>query len=139
MTIPKKLQPHIDAAFPAHFMYMATVLANGYPQVSPRGSVQVYDDSHLTTWERGTGKTQAEIHDGSLVTFVYMNPELRDDGMFFVRLYGKASVHRAGPVYDAAWDRLIEPEKSKDPDRKGFAVLVEIERVENLQGAPITD
>jgi hypothetical protein len=64
MSIPKKLQPHIDAAFPAHFMYVATVLANGYAQVSPRGSVQVYDDTHLSTWERGTGKTAADIHDG---------------------------------------------------------------------------
>lgn len=139
MTIPKKLQPHIDAAFPAHYMYVATVLANGFPQVSPRGSVQVYDDSHLSTWERGTGKTDADIHDGAPVTFVYTNAELRDQGMFFVRLYGKATVHKSGPVADKVWERLIEPEKSKDPERKGFAILVEIERVEDLQGKPVTD
>jgi hypothetical protein len=139
VIIPKKLQPHIDAAFPAHFMYVATVLSDGYAQISPRGSVQVYDDAHLSTWERGGGRTQAEIHDGSKVTFFYSNFDLRAEGMAFVRLYGLAKVHRAGPVYDKVWERLIEPEKKQDPEKKGLAVIVEIERVEDLRGNPIVD
>jgi hypothetical protein len=139
MKIPKKLQPHIDAAFPAHFMTVATTLADGYAQISPRGSTQVYDDARLSTWERGVGRTQAELHDGTKVTFFYSNFALRDQGMAFVRLYGVARVHRAGPVYDQVWDRLIEPEKRQDPEKKGFAVLVDIERVEDLRGNPIVD
>ena len=67
MTIPKRLQPHIDAAFPAHYMTMASVLADGYAQISPRGSVQVFDDDHLSTWERGAGKAGPNLHDGSQV------------------------------------------------------------------------
>jgi hypothetical protein len=31
------------------------VLANGFAQVTPRGSTMVYDDSHLALWERGKG------------------------------------------------------------------------------------
>jgi general stress protein 26 len=139
MTIPKKLQPHIDAAFPAHWLVMATVLHDGYPQISPRGSVQVYDDAHLSTWERGTGKTATKVQDGSKVTFFYSNLDLKSEGMAFVRLYGTARVHREGPVHDRVWERLIEPERKLDPDRKGFAVLVEIERVETLKGEPIRD
>jgi hypothetical protein len=139
LNIPKKLQPHIDAAFPAHLLYIATVLPDGYAQVSPRGSVQVHDDQHLSTWERGIGATQANLHDGSKVTFFYMNFELREQGMAVVRLYGKAKVHRAGPVYEAVWERLIDAEKKQDPERKGFAVVVEIERVEDLRGNPIVD
>jgi general stress protein 26 len=139
MAIPKKLQPHIDAAFPAHWLMMATVLEDGYPQISPRGSVQVYDDKRLSTWERGLGRTAAEVRDGAKVTFFYSNLDLRAEGMAFVRLYGVASVHRDGPVYERVWERLIEPERKLDPDRKGFAVLVEIERVEDLRGNPILD
>lgn len=139
MAIPKKLQPHIDAAFPAHWLLMASVLEDGYAQISPRGSVQVYDDAHLSTWERGLGKTAAEVHDGSKVTFFYSNLDLRSEGMAFVRLYGRASVHREGPVYERVWERLIEPERKLDAERKGFAVLVEIERVEDLKGNPIVD
>ena len=53
MPIPKKLQPHIDAAFPDHYLTMGTVLTNGYAQITPRGPTQVYDDNHLSTWEKG--------------------------------------------------------------------------------------
>ena len=139
MKIAKKLQPHIDAAFPAHFIYMATVMPDGYAQVSPRGSVQVYDDDHLSTWERGIGTSQAEIRDGSKVTFIYSNFELREQGMPFVRLYGTAQVHRSGPVYERVWERLIEAEKKQDAEHKGFALLVEIDKVEDLRGNPIVD
>lgn len=139
MKIAKKLQPHIDAAFPAHFIYMGLALPDGYAQISPRGSVQVFDDEHLSTWERGVGTSQAELHDGSKVTFIYSNFDLRPEGMAFVRLYGIAKVHRSGPVYDKVWERLIQPEKNNDAEKKGFAVTYEIERVEDIRGNPITD
>jgi len=32
---------------------VATVLPNGFAQVSPRGSTMVYDDEHLALWEQG--------------------------------------------------------------------------------------
>ena len=139
MTIPKKLQPHINAAFPAHVVTIGTVLSDGFAQISPRGSVQVYDDNHISTWERGIGRTQEEIRDGSPVTFFYSNFDLVGEGMGFVRLYGRASIHREGAVYDRVWANLIEPEKKRDPERKGFALLVAIERVQDLRGNPVTD
>ena len=36
------------------------------------------------------------------------------------------------------WRRLVQPEKDRDPDKKGFAVLIKIERAEDLNGAPLT-
>lgn len=139
MTIPQKIQPHIDSAFPGHFMTIGTVMPDGFVQISPRGSVQVYDQDHLSTWERGTGRTQAAIRDGSKATFFYANFELAAQGIGFIRLYGTATVHKNGPVYDKVWERLIEPEKKQDPEQKGFAVVFKIERVEDLRGNPITD
>jgi hypothetical protein len=41
------LHGHINSAFPAHVCLVATVLPNGYAQVSPRGSTMVFDDQHL--------------------------------------------------------------------------------------------
>ena len=32
------------------------------------------------------------------------------------------------------WQRLIQPEKDRDPQKKGFAVLVKIDRAEDLDG-----
>src|SRR5665213_1918521 len=56
-TIPKILQPHIDTAFPEHVCLVATVLPNGFAQVTPRGSTMVFDDDHIALWERGKGST----------------------------------------------------------------------------------
>jgi len=45
-----------------------------------------------------------------------------------LRLYGRAKIHKSGPVYEEIWNRLIEAEKKGDPEKKGYAVLVTIER-----------
>ena len=39
--------------------------------------------------------------------------------------------------YWKLWDRLIEPAKERDPEKKGFAVLIKIERAEDLLGQPL--
>lgn len=140
-AIPKKVQPLIDAAFPEHACLIGTVLANNFAQITPRGSTQVYDDDHISLWERGRGTTAALLADGTNVTVFYFNLGARDvlpiGGI--VRLYGTASVHKSGPVYDKIWARLIEAEKKSDPDKKGWAVLIKIDRAEDLFGQPLKD
>jgi hypothetical protein len=32
------------------------------------------------------------------------------------------------------WRRLVQPEKDRDPDKKGYAVLIAVERAEDLAG-----
>ncbi len=139
-TIPKKVWPLIDGAFPTHTCLIGTVLDNGFAQITPRGSTQVYDDKHVSIWERGRGSTTAQMKDGSNVTVFYFNLGAKDvlpiGGL--VRLYGRAGVHKSGPIYDKVWERLIEPEKKSDPEKKGWAVLIEIDRVEDLLGQPLT-
>jgi hypothetical protein len=140
-VIPKKVWPLIDGAFPTHTCLIGTVLGNGFAQITPRGSTQVYDDQHISLWERGRGTTTAAIGDGTNVTVFYFNLGARDvlpiGGI--VRLYGTATVHKSGPVYDKIWERLIQPEKNYDPDKKGWAVLIKIDRAEDLLGQPLQD
>ena len=140
-TIPRVLQEHINTAFPAHVCLIATVLPSGYAQVSPRGSTMVYDDDHLALWERGKGSTTANLRDGSKVTVFLRKPPLREAGVLpkggVARFYGVATIYRSGPVYGEVWRRLVQPEKDRDPDQKGFAVLIKVERAEDLDGAPL--
>ena len=140
-VIPKKVWPLIDGAFPQHTCLLGTVLGNGFAQITPRGSTQVYDDQHISIWERGRGTTTATISEDTNVTVFYFNLGARDvlpiGGI--VRLYGTASIHKSGPVYDRVWERLIEPEKNYDPDKKGWAVLIKIDRVEDLLGQPLQE
>lgn len=118
--IPKILHEHINTAFPANVCLVGSVLPDGYAQISPRGSTMVYDDQHLALWERGKGSTHALLKDG------------------IARFYGSARLHRSGEVYDRVWQKLIQPEKDRDPEKKGFAVLIRVERVEDLDGQPLS-
>ncbi len=140
-SIPTKVHALIDGAFPEHVCLIGTVQDNGFAQITPRGSTQVYDDDHISLWERGRGTTTALLADGTKVTVFYFNLGARDvlpiGGI--VRLYGTARIHKSGPVYERVWERLIAPEKQWDPEKKGWAVLIDVERAEDLLGQPLKD
>ncbi len=139
-TIPKALHEHINTAFPANVAQVATVLPNGFAQVTMRGSTQVYDDDHISLWERGRGSTTDNLKDDSKVTVFFRKPDLRATILpkgAVARLYGTAKVYKSGPVYEKVWERLIQPEKERDPEKKGFAVLIKIDRAEDLSGDPL--
>jgi hypothetical protein len=142
MPIPKTLQPHIDAAFPDFVCLVGTVLPNGFAQITPRGSTMVLDDEHLALWERGRGSTTENLKDGSKVAVYFRKPSLRTEGVLplggIARFYGTATLHRSGPAYEEVWRRLVQPEKDRDPEKKGFAVLIKVERAEDLSGAALT-
>lgn len=140
--IPKVLQEHINTAFPAHVCLVGTVLPDGFAQVTPRGSTMVFDDEHLALWERGKGSTTANLKDGTKVTVFLRKPALREAGILpkggIARFYGTARIVRSGPAYETIWTRLVQPEKDRDPDKKGFGVLIKVERAEDLDGQPLT-
>jgi hypothetical protein len=140
-NIPKNLQEHINTAFPDFVTLVGTALPDGYAQITPRGGTLVYDDGHLALWERGKGSTAANLTDGTKVTVYFRKPSLRADGTLplggIARFYGTAKIERSGPAYEEVWRRLVQPEKDRDPEKKGFAVLIKIERAEDLNGAPL--
>jgi len=140
-TIPKALHEHINTAFPAHVCLVATVLSNGFAQVTPRGSTMVLDDQHLALWERGKGSTNANLANGTKVTVFLRKPALRESGLLpkggIARFYGTAEIHKSGPVYEEIWARLVQPEKDRDPEKKGFGVRIKVERAEDLDGQPL--
>src|ERR1700733_14995110 len=130
--IPKVLNEHINTAFPANVCLLGSILPNGFAQVTPRGGTMVYDDEHIGLWERGSGSSAQAMHDGSKLTSYFRKPSLREDGTLprggIARLYGTAK------VYEEVWRRLVQPEKDRDPEKKGYAVLITVERAEDLAG-----
>ena len=141
-TIPKALHTHIDTAFPDNVCLLGSALPNGFAQITPRGGIMVYDDNHLASWERGKGATAGNLTDGTKLTVYFRKPSLRGDGTLpkggIARFYVTAEIHRSGAVYEEVWRRLVQPEKDRDPDKKGYAVLIKVERAEDLEGLPLT-
>jgi hypothetical protein len=140
--IPKILHEHINTAFPANVCLVGSVLPNGFAQITPRGGTMVYDDEHIGLWERGKGSTSASLTDGTRLTVYFRKPQLREEGILpkggIARFYGTATIHKSGTVYEEVWRRLVQPEKDRDSDKKGFAVLITVERAEDLDGTPLT-
>lgn len=140
-SVPKPLQQPINSAYPANVCLVATALPDGFAQVTPRGSVLVLDDQTLAFWERGKGSTNANLKDGTRVTIYFRDPKLREAGVLpkggIARFYGTAQLHKSGQVREQIWAKMIQPEKDRDPEQKGFGVTVKVERAEDLDGAPL--
>ena len=140
--IPNVLQEHINTAFPANVCLVGSVLPNGFAQITPRGGTMVYDDQHIALWERGKGSTSASLQDGTRLTVYFRKPQLREEGLLpkggIARFYGTAAVVKSGPQYEEVWRRLVQPEKDRDPDKKGYAVLIKVDRAEDLDGIALT-
>src|SRR3954462_13801408 len=139
--IPAVLREHINTAFPDYVTLVGTALPDGFAQITPRGGTMVYDDEHLALWERGKGSTSANMTDGTKLTVYFRKPQLREEGILpkggIARFYGSAKIYKSGPVYEEVWRRLVQPEKDRDPNKTGYAVLIRVERAEDLDGAPL--
>ena len=140
-AIPKVLQDHINTAFPNDVCLVGTARRT-VSRRSRRGAARwclTTATSHCGS--RGKGSTADNLADGTKVTIYFRKAQLRADGILpkggIARFYGTAKVHKSGPVYEEVWKRLIQPEKDRDPDKKGFAVLIEVERAEELDGTPL--
>jgi hypothetical protein len=132
MSDPLHLTGDIAAAIDGAALRGAT-LAIAYvredlkPSVSFRGSIQVHNDTELAFWsrQRDSGLAQA-IADRPAVSLVYYGGS-DGPGPMFLSIEGRARV--APEVDDEVWANMIEGERRQDPERKGVAILVEVDRV----------
>ena len=86
---------------------LGTASAESAPQISPKGSMMVFDGARLAYWER-SGRTALEN--------LGVNPR--------VVVYYRNSA---------------KTEQEKDPDKKGAAVIIAVERITDLGGNVIQD
>ena len=138
--IPAQLHQHINDALYPDTPLVGTVDADGYPRISYRGSTCVFDDDTIAFWDRGTGGVPKSIDDGAKVAVLFQKPELRESLLPMAgtaRFYGIASVYYDGPIREQVWEKILEEERERDPDKNGFAVLVRVERAEDLVGDPL--
>ncbi len=146
--IPKALHDYINTAFPQNVCLLGTVRADGFANISPRGSTQVFDDETLALWDRGGRASSEALEDGAKLTVYYRNMALSavargGNGLLpaggVARFYGTAELHTEGEAYEQVWDNMVQQERDSDPDKKGFAVLIRVERAENLRGQPLPE
>ncbi|MBT3350233.1 MAG: hypothetical protein HOC91_09095 [Nitrospinaceae bacterium] len=139
--IPEFLHEPVSNAFPKNPCFIGTVQPDGWAQFSPRGSVVVLDEETIGYWDRGSGSTHDGVEDGSKVMVFFRSPELGASRVLplggIARFYGIATVHNEGAGRELVWNKMIEHERDKDPEKKGRAVILKIERAEDLYRKPL--
>jgi general stress protein 26 len=102
----------------------------GQAQISPKGSMMVFDATRLAYWERAGRTAIANIKANPKVVVFYRNPALK----LALRFYGTATAIPEGALLEAVWSRTIPAEREKDPERKGMAVVIDVNLVNDLSG-----
>ena len=109
--------------------YVASVCADGTPNLSPKGTTAVWDADHLVFAHLYSHGTVANIEAGRPVVEVNVVDPIRRKGY---RFKGRAAVHRDGPVFDEGL-RFYRERSGLAAHRVEAIVLVEV-----AQAAPLT-
>lgn len=107
---------------------VATASSGGEPNVGYKGSVMALDSSRLAYWERSRRTILEHIEENPKVVVMYRDPATR----LAWRFYGDATVHREGAVRDDVMSKVVQPELDRDPEREGFAIVIDVERITTL-------
>jgi predicted pyridoxine 5'-phosphate oxidase superfamily flavin-nucleotide-binding protein len=106
--------------------YVATVAADGSPNVSPKGSLTVWDSGHLIFADVDSPHTVRNLKINPRTEVNVVDPFSRKG----YRFAGKATVYHAGPLYFQALDRYKA--EGADIRRVRAVVLIEV-----LHAAPL--
>lgn len=104
--------------------YVASVCPDGTPNLSPKGTVAVWDDSHLVFAHIHSHQTVANIEAGHAVVEVNVVDPIRRKGY---RFKGPAEVHREGEVYRAGAE-FFNRRSGLDERRLDAIVLIRVDR-----------
>lgn len=109
---------------------LATVSASGEPDIGYKGSMMVLNDDSLAYWERTRRQHLKNVQENPRLVVLFRDPKTRVN----FRFHGVAAVHQDGPIREQVMSRTIKDELDKDPERKGLAIVIRVDKVTNLAG-----
>lgn len=123
-----KLKQEMKEMVASQQCFIATVNADGTPNVAPKRSTRVLSDESLIFTEGTGGATYANIKRGSKVSVAVVNREIVDG----YRFLGDASLFDKGELYDTAAANSVKMGMPKP-----FAVaVINISEIQSLKPGP---
>lgn len=116
---------------------VGTSTKDGHPQISPKGSVVVFNDDTLCYWERSGRSALKRVNENPHIVVYYRNAARMKEMPYragIIRFYGDARVLTEGADRDKVWELIPEAERKPDPEKKGAAILVRVDRIEEISG-----
>jgi hypothetical protein len=129
------LTPEISALVAGAFetgnvLLLAAVDQDRKPLLSFRGSTAVFSDSQLSFWARNAGGgTLAAIKQNPHVALMYRSPSVP-----LLQFIGRARITDDPRERDRVFAIAPEKERASDPERKGCAVIVDLDEVKGVLG-----
>ncbi|MBO0683664.1 MAG: pyridoxamine 5'-phosphate oxidase family protein [Candidatus Dormibacteraeota bacterium] len=112
-------------------MLLSYVDSQGSPHLSFRGSTQVYSDDQLAVWVRDPeGGVLGAVATNPRVAMLYRDPKTRRSYQFA----GRAHVAEDPAVVDRVYACTPELERNMDAQRRGRALIIDLDRVEGMGG-----
>ena len=115
---------------------LATVGPEG-PNITPKGSMIVFDDEHLAYWERSKRTVLDNLGMEKRVCVMYANFKAQRDGILdsgFLRFFGTVELHESGPIREAIFAKLLPREQTHVGAEAGIGVLIRIEKAIDVRG-----
>jgi hypothetical protein len=110
------------------------------PNITPKGSMIVFDDAHLAYWERSKRAVLDNLSGDKRVCVMYANFKAQRDGVLesgFLRFFGTAELHEEGAVREAIFSKLLPREQTHAGAEAGIGVLIRIDKAIDVRGKPI--
>src|SRR3981081_199638 len=127
MPINQKLRDLIRSAWDDGSPCLVATQGPDGPNISPKGSMVVFDDDHLAYWERAKKQALENLCHDKRICVIYANFKAQRDGVLdsgFLRFYGKAELHESGPVREAIFKLLLPREQTHVGADTGIGVVV---------------
>ena len=131
ISLSEQMRELIDPALAKGAPCMvATASRDGIPNVGYKGSVMVFDDESLAYWERTLQGTAENLAENPHVMVLFRDPATRAGWRFL----GQATVYKDGPMREQVMARTVQAELDRDPERKGYAVIIKVDKVLPIGG-----
>jgi hypothetical protein len=136
LKLSEDMKKAVNTAFERMKPIVISYIENGAPKLSYRGSTQAYSDTALAIWVR--------MPDGPILEGVKKNPavalmygDFRADGRDFMVFRGKARLDKTDAARKRVYESAHPYEQSQDKDRKGNAVIIDLDSVEGFFGGAL--
>jgi hypothetical protein len=136
LKLSEEMKNAVNTAFERRKPIVISYIENDAPKLSFRGSTQAYSDTALAIWVR--------MPDGPILEGVKKNPavsliygDFRTDGRDFMIFRGKARIDKSDAVRKRVFESAHAFEQSQDKDRKGNAMIIDLDSVEGFFGGAL--
>jgi len=132
LKLTENMKQAINSAFGAGKpVAIAYVDEQDSPQLSFRGSTQAFSDRSLAIWVRNPeGRILPSIARNPAVALIY--GDFNPNGRRFLIMRGRARIDGSEAVRQQVYNSAHEFERSQDKDRKGIALVIDLDSVEGF-------